>query len=243
MSLFRTGKSFIPNVNQVRCRSKLNIQRPKVEILPRRILKAVTEPILIPKKVDVAERCARKNTFYVPKRKFEVNEYEEFLFRTCQNDLDQNKMVIICQSMPCLLRDYNKTKNKFSGIDMIMVKINNKLMMRAITGTRRENLLPLLVGSSVYILSSDVRIKEAMTLLKKVNHLVVMGILTDDHILSHEDAVRLAQTDLETQRGQLVSLLGQGASKTYSLLNSHQSNLVRNLEQYIRQSDQSSPDQ
>ena len=59
----------------------------------------------------------------------------------------------------------------------------------------------------------------------------------DNHILTREGMLRCSKLpSLELTRGELVTILGSSASRTHSLLGSHQQMLAANLDQYIKQS-------
>ena len=58
----------------------------------------------------------------------------------------------------------------------------------------------------------------------------------DNAILSKEGLVRASKLPgLEMMRGELVTILGASASRTRTLLGSHQQALAANLDQYVKQ--------
>ena len=66
----------------------------------------------------------------------------------------------------------------------------------------------------------------------------------ENRILSKDELVHVASLPpLDQLLGQTVSLLGSAASKTHSLLSSHQQELSSNLQQYIKDQQEKEPEE
>ncbi|KAK6192879.1 hypothetical protein SNE40_004276 [Patella caerulea] len=234
MAAFRHGSLFIPTFSQVR-HKRVNIQKPKVDRLPRRLFEALVKPVFKPKGLKPADICAVKTMQLLQQTK-EVNPYEEFLFRRCLEMFETRKMIAVCQSLPSSAEQFKAIRNQLINNGMNLVHFNNNLMRRAVTDSKYVNMLPLFIGHNYYIVSDDIQIKEMVKVTKKTPQLHLIGALIDNRILTRDELMSIAKLpDIEQLHGELLTILGRSASKTYSLLGSHQQTLSVNLEQLVKQ--------
>ncbi|KAL8561215.1 hypothetical protein ACOMHN_024472 [Nucella lapillus] len=233
---FRRGLLFLPQFQQVRCRSKVNIQHPRPRHDARRLFEAITQPIIPPEPIPHTEVCARRSA-KVLENLHEANPYEEFLLKQCQKMLAENRMVAVCQALPMSAEEKKAARNKFVKKGLRLRFFNNAIMRRAVDDSVLVNLSPYLIGHNLYVVSEEPLLHELVTVIRKIPKLILLGGRVDNYLLSREGIMKAAKLPpLDIMRGELVTILGSSASRTHSLVGRHQQTLAMNLDQYVKQS-------
>ncbi|CAG5128483.1 unnamed protein product [Candidula unifasciata] len=226
------------STSYVLCGRKPNIQRPRIPGTERRILDAVTVPVLPPDTRPLPQQCFDALEL---KRQANTSElgaaYLAFRLQQAIKMFNENTMVVICHNIPLIPRDAFRVKAKIVTAGMKIMFARNDIAQKAIAGTRLRNLEPFLVSDNVYIVSDKNLIPELVALLKKTPELQLLGGLVEDHILSRDDILNLAKLPpLDIMRGELLSILSASASTTSRHLSAHQEELSNNLDQLVKQS-------
>ncbi|BFZ15650.1 hypothetical protein BsWGS_18689 [Bradybaena similaris] len=204
----------------------------------RRILNAVTVPILPPDPRPLPEQCFDALELQKQARTSELAKaYLEFRLQQAIKLFNENTMVAICHHLPLIPREAFKVKTKIVTAGMKLMFARNDLALKAITGTRLQNLQPYLVSNNAYIVSEKNMLLELVAILKKTPELQLLGGLVEDRILSRDDILNVAKLPpLDTMRGELLSILATSASTATRLLSRHQEELSNNLDQLVKQS-------
>ncbi|XP_076458846.1 large ribosomal subunit protein uL10m-like isoform X2 [Babylonia areolata] len=232
---------FLPQFQQVRCRSKVNIQHPKPRHDARRLFEAITRPIIPPEPIPHTEVCARRKA-KILESLHEVNPYEEFLLKQCTKMLEENRMVAVCQALPMSAEQRKAAGNKLLKKGLKLCFFSNPLMRQSIDDSVLVNLSPLLISHNLFVVSKEPLIQDLVAILRKIPELILLGGRVDGYLLSREAMLKCAKLpSLDVLRGELVTILGSSASRTHSVLGQHQQTLARNLDQYIKQSQGGEP--
>lgn len=220
-----------------RSMSKVNIQKPRMPWIERRILNAVTVPLYPPDLRPLPQKCQEEHEKKQIKRKSELQEaYEAFRIKDTFQMLSSNKMVAICHILPMPPRDFFNVRIKVHNAGMKLKFSNNRWSKAAVKNTRLQNLEPYFTSDNVFLFCDEVNMVELMLLLKKIPGLQLLGGLVEDRILSRGDIQEAAKLPpLDIMRGELLTILSASASKTSRLLGRHQTELSLNLEQLVKQ--------
>ncbi|XP_046326470.2 39S ribosomal protein L10, mitochondrial-like [Haliotis rufescens] len=219
------------HLSQVRYR-RPNIQKPRPSTRERRLFEAITQPILLP---ELQQQQSVKDKQTHPGKDEQPGTYEKFLIRQCKKMFEDHNMVIVCQPLPMSENDKREIRNRFREAGMDLLHYSNKLMRPAVMDTRLTNLFPFLICHNLFIVGEDSQLADMVKITRRVPQLHILGGVVDNYILSKEALIRYSKLPpLDVTRGQLVTLLNMGATKTHSLLGNHQEKLSRNLEQYIK---------
>ncbi|CAG2241222.1 MRPL10 [Mytilus edulis] len=219
----------------VRGGKKWNVQRPKPRVWKARVLESITRPIYVEDIVPISQSCEKLE---ITTQDTEVDEYEEFMYKQVKKMFDENTMILVCQMLSMPTVDKRKAINTMKDNGMRLWFYNNRLIRRAITEySQYKNMAPWIIGSNVYVVCPEPKVKEALKILKKIPDFIVLGGLVENSLYSKDGLTHYSQLpNIEQLRGELVSVLNMAAGgKTHSLLESHQQTLCRNLTQYVKQ--------
>jgi len=218
------------------CR-KINIQKSNVPGTERRILNAVTVPILPPDTRPLPQQCYDETKLKKQAVTTELTKaYLAFRLQQAIKLFNENSMVAICHIVPMTSRDSFNVRAKIVTAGMQIIFARNDLAKQAIQNTRLQNLEPLLVSSNAYIASEKNMLPELVSILRKTPELVLLGGLVENRIMSRDDILKVVKLPpLDIMRGELLAILSASASKTSRLLGKHQQELSVNLDQLIKQ--------
>ncbi|GFO14172.1 50S ribosomal protein l10 [Plakobranchus ocellatus] len=216
---------------------KINIQKPAMPWIERRILNAVTVPLLPHETRTPPQICLEEQRKKENEKKSELQEaYEAFRTKDCLKMLSENQMVAICHVLPMTSRDFFNVRIKIHTAGMKLKFANNRWIRNAIQNSRFENLEPFFTSDNIYILCEETRLTDLMAVLKKTPEIQLLGGLVENRIMSKaamQDAAKLPSLDI--MRGELLTILSASASKTSRLLGRHQTELSSNLGQLVKQ--------
>ncbi|KAJ8320692.1 hypothetical protein KUTeg_002279 [Tegillarca granosa] len=150
--------------------------------------------------------------------------------------------MMVCQPLPMSPRTMRARKLMFQKNGLMMYSFSNAFMRRALEGTERENMIPWFIGYNVIVCCEDNKIDLFMKLVQKMPEIIPLGGLMNNKLLSRPDLEKIRKLpNIETLRGELVSILSQSAGReTHRLLGSHQQTLSTNLTQLVKQSHEDS---
>lgn len=113
---------------------------------------------------------------------------------------------------------------------------SNKVMKCAVHDTKYQNVAPLFTSHNLLVVCNEPKVAQLLQSTRRLAHLHLLGAVVDGQILSVAGLQRYASfAGLDAVRGQLCTILNTGAGKMAELLGRHQSELSRNLQQYVKQ--------
>ncbi|KAK3744904.1 hypothetical protein RRG08_058084 [Elysia crispata] len=217
--------------------TKINIQKPRMPWIERRILNSVTEPLVPPDLRSLPQKCLEKHLIKQNAYKSELQEaYEAFSTKDTFEKLFEHKIVAICHILPMTSRDFFQVRVKMHNAGMKLKFVNNILAKAAIQKSKLQNLELYLTSHNVFILCEETKLAQLMLALKKTPELQLLGGLVEDRILSRakmQEAAKLPSLDV--MRGELLTILSTSACKTSSLLGKHQTELSSILTQLVKE--------
>ncbi|KAL3855164.1 hypothetical protein ACJMK2_014386 [Sinanodonta woodiana] len=229
------GRQYIPLFTQVRYKGKFQTKHPRPRKIPRRIFDEITVPILPPDNRTEADKCMERFKMFNEKQR-SPNPYEEFIFKQCQKMFQESRMILVCQKLPFAPELQRKIRNNFLREGLDLQSFSNLLMRRACHENQYANMIPWFVGQNLYVTGKEPNVVAATKVLRKTPQMLLLGGLVEDRLLTRDAVMNLAKLPpIENVLGELVSIMNLAASKSLSLLGSHQHTLSANLEQYVRQ--------
>ncbi|XP_052812241.1 39S ribosomal protein L10, mitochondrial-like [Mya arenaria] len=229
-------------------RYKFKTQRPKQQIMEKRIFEEIMAPLYdkerIPYKscADLQRRRMEEEQVHDQPENILQTKYEAFLLRRLQVLIDNSKMMLICQrpSAPSYRVHDIRIDLKLAGFTFQI--LSNKHMKQLTQGTKLENLAPLLTSNNILITSPNVAIHEFMKATKKMPEIILLGGFVGDRLVTKDQMVEFNNLpNIDQLQGQLYASLNQvGGARTLSLLSSHQQQLTSNLQQYHKQKSEDS---
>jgi large subunit ribosomal protein L10 len=215
-----------------RFRGKINIQRPRKPHYIRQRVIEVTNPTYTKESLD--KRCLEK--FEQIRIGEQENPYEKIIAKEVQNWFKHSQMVAVFHVNSINAEDEFKAKLGLHKHNMQLKTYGRKIMRRACEDTVYENLLPLFDSKYYIVFSPEVKIRQLMSVVKKVPQMHLLAAVLENRIMSKTELMAFAALpDLETARGQLVNVLNSAGSKIVSDLQCHQSNLTNILDAYVRE--------
>jgi len=208
--------------------------RPVSRGTERRILNAVTVPIIAPDMRPPEEICYDKMMEKKAKNRSEIMDlWNEFLM-TKVRALLSHQMVAICHRLPLSKRDTHTLKVKVHQGGMSLQFMRNDLALKAVEDTNLRNMKPYFTSSTAYIVSEEVDLKKLMKILKKCPELQLLGGLVGQRRLMSRDEMLAAALlpSLQGLHAKLAHLLQQPASQVHGTLGSHPQALAASLSSY-----------
>jgi len=239
----------IPGPGQVRFR-KINITRPHQPNFFRRQLLAISKPEWdehVP--IDVEPLNCQHEAKYAERKIWldHVNQLEKFYVEEMIELFNSSSMIAFYLSNPiprCNFRKAWQNGRRMGGMELM--KFNYRVGKAALQGTQWENCLHFFPQcydkdhEQPILFASEIKPKNLLSFEKKVPEFHLLGAVIHGRILSRAQVMALVNTpDLEQQRQELVSILGANQARFTQLLSSNQSQLSRNLEQYVKDRDNS----
>ncbi|XP_060070718.1 large ribosomal subunit protein uL10m-like [Ylistrum balloti] len=225
---------------QVRMKHKFNSKKPWKNHRSHkyRIFQAVTQPLYVHEDypVQTCPRLERKKNLQ-ENADDAMSPAEEFIYRGCEHMFQENKMIIVCQVLPCPAVEVAKAKGLLLKFGLKLKVYSNKYARMAVTGTELENMKPWFQGRNVFLVSEEQNIAAVVKNLRKIPFLLMLGGLVDGRLLTKEGIMTLSKLPpIEELRGELCSILNMAAGgRTLSLLDTHQQTLATNLDQLVKQ--------
>ncbi|XP_069111706.1 large ribosomal subunit protein uL10m-like [Argopecten irradians] len=228
---------------QVRLKHKFNSKKPWLNVRSHkhRIFQVVTQPLYVPENFPV-KVCPRLDRKSQENKSLEMGDAEKFIYRGCERMFQENRMIVVCQNLPCHSVDVAKAKGLLNKSNLKMKVYSNKFARMAVTGTELESMKPWFEGRNSYIVSEEPNVAAVVHDLKKIPFLIMLGGFVDGKLFTKEGLLKISKLPpIEELRGELCSILNMAAGgRTSSLLQSHQQTLAVNLDQLVKQG---TPDQ
>ena len=238
--------SVTPGPGQVRFR-RVNITRPHQPNFFRKQLLAFSKPQwdehvpieLEPLNCKYEAKNAEKKVWLD-----HVNQLEKFQVEEMKELFNSSGMIAFYLSNPmarCNFRKAWQNGRRMGGMEL--VKFNYRVGKAALRGSKWENCLHFFPQcyekdhEQPILFAPEAQPKKLLSFEKKVPEFHLIGAVIHGRILSRNQVTELVNTpDLELQRQELVTILGANQVKLSQLLCSNQSQLSRNLEQYVKDS-------
>ncbi|XP_059169493.1 large ribosomal subunit protein uL10m-like [Physella acuta] len=219
-----------------------NIQKPRVPWTERRILNAVTVPLLPPDTRPLPVICYAEKLKKEKRKKTKLAEaYHQFKLNEIKKMLNGNKMIAICHLLPSTRRDFFNLRAKFIPVGFNLHIFNNYWAKEAIENSKFQNLNLYMTSNTAYITSEENRVVDVVGILRKTEGIHLLGGLVEGRILSRDGMMDLTKLPpLDVLRGELVTILASAAAKTSSVLGQHQQELAINLGQLAKQKQEGS---
>ncbi|KAG8231920.1 hypothetical protein J437_LFUL011389 [Ladona fulva] len=233
---------WIPEVQIVRFRNKINIGRPAQPHYRRaKVLKICTPTFYEPLKITrpMPDLCM-KPVEIVKKKEREDNPYGDIIAKELYKRTSQAKFVGFLHCNPVSAYEEFKVKVALKKHDASLKVYGRDIAERAYLGTFYEPALCLLHSHSALIFGDDPNPKTIANLLQTVRRTpsyLLLAAIIDNRMLDRKELETYSKlSDLTTVRSQLVATLTSACGGQLAhLLNSHQSTLVQHLDQHINQ--------
>ncbi|XP_075152963.1 mitochondrial ribosomal protein L10 [Haematobia irritans] len=228
IELFHQLKRGSPLLQFQRYRGKINIQRPRQPHYERAKIIAVTTPRYPePPKTST---CFEKRT-----RTVQENPYNDIIAREVHNWLVNSKMVAIFHLNSIKSDDFFDARVMLHKQNMQLKMYGEKIVRKAVEGTRFEAILPLFACQPCIVFSPEPRVSQLLKITRKIPQMILMAGIVNDTLLSRNEFVEYAQLPgLQSAQAELVHTLNMAASNLVQNLEAHQRNFVNVLDVYAK---------
>ncbi|XP_013107263.2 large ribosomal subunit protein uL10m [Stomoxys calcitrans] len=219
-----------------RYRGKINIQRPRQPHYERAKMLAVTAPRYPePPKTTT---CFEKRT-----RQIQENPYNDIIAREVHNWLLNSKMVAIFHLNSIKSDDFFEARVMLHKQNMQLKMYGQKIVKKAVEGTRFEAILPLFESQPCIVFSPEAKVSQLLKITRKIPQMILMAGIVDDTLLSRSEFMEYAQLPgLQSAQAELVHTLNMAASTLVQNLEAHQKNFVNVLDVYAKGESEGSPE-
>jgi len=233
----------IPGTGQVRHR-RLNIQKPHRPDFFRQKLLELSAPVWkeevqiedLPLDCEYVDRLEERHRWDK-----HINQLEKFYVEEMVELFEKSSMIAFFHSHPIKLADWRKAWQNGRRQKMELAKFSRRVGMAALEGTRWKNCLHFFMSypgnpyEQPILFSPEVEPRKLITFTKKVPEFHLLACVVYGRILSKAQISALVDLpDLQQQHTQLSALLNMQQNQTLSLLQSNQSNLSLQLDQYVK---------
>lgn len=225
-------RSFIWGWMLCRSKHKINVSKPRIAPLPRRIFEEVTKPI-IPSILDSKplDSCSILKKKQQQQAK-EENAYEQYLIAKCRKMFADfsSHTIAIYQPLTMQFWPLFEVRNKFlrKGLDLHIHY--EDVLRQTVLGSRWQHLSPLLEGRLVFMVGKTASIQDILTLSKNTPQLLLLGAVMEDRILTRDDLIKYSRLPaMDVMLADTVSTLNSHASRLSHTLTVEQSRLATNL--------------
>jgi hypothetical protein len=237
------GQGLVPGPGQIRWR-RINIQKPHRPSFFRQKLLAVSKPAWeederledLPNNCTWSEKVAEAKEWNM-----HLNQLEKFDVDELRQDMENSQMIAFFHSNPMRPNNFRKAWQNGRRFGMELKQFNIRVGRNCLEGTKWENCLhfwfnfPGDYNQQPILFSPEVQPRQLLAFEKKVPEFNLLGCVVHGRILSRAQVGLLVNMpDLQTQRQELVGILGRAQKNTSDLLGASQRNLSTNLEQFIK---------
>lgn len=242
----KVSRSF--QVTQVRFKYRGN--RPRPDILSRRVLTEVTKPFrsddLHPDHLDMCSIVKYRKEQQKNSEENIIDEdlYEQFLIKELRKELSSCRLIGLCQLDSMGMIDRLILKNPFMQVGLKLVIYPHQACVKMLSTSRLKHLSCLVNEHTVMVVGVDEGMTKAMLkVLKSLPNMHLLGGLVGDRVMTKGDIIKYASLpNLDTSRSQLLMTLNHAGQSTRSLLQYQQQNLTRNLDFIINRADGNNKD-
>ncbi|KAM9296986.1 large ribosomal subunit protein uL10m [Gastrophryne carolinensis] len=228
--------AWLPSLQCVRHGSKAVTRHKKAMHFERQKILALTE--YIPPKPSL-ENCFKPR----PKRgeTNELNPMEEFLCTQLSAVLQDSKIVAVFQRNAIGAEDFLLLRHRLFKHGIHIKVFSKQVLKKVLDPSPLQGLLPLFIGQTFLVVSSEPKVKEMMQAARTVPQIELLGAFVEDRLLSRQGVVNYSKLpSKEMLQGQLVGTLTNITTQTSHLLAHHSAHLCRILEQRRQKEDASS---
>uniref|UniRef100_A0A4W3JWP9 Large ribosomal subunit protein uL10m n=1 Tax=Callorhinchus milii TaxID=7868 RepID=A0A4W3JWP9_CALMI len=228
---------WLPSLQSVRRGSKAVTRHRRATHILRQKLLAVTE--YIPPKPAVPDRCSKPWQRPLPQQV----GIERFLQKEVEKTLRENKMIAVFQNNSITSEELQTLRYRLMKHDVHMKFFPNQVLRSYLADSRYKNLLPLIIGPNIMIVSKEPKARELLQTVRSTTQVTLLGACIENVLLSRQGLVTFSRLPgIQTIRGQLVGSLSLMGSHTCQLLQSGSLRLSALLHQYLKQQQQSAPE-
>lgn len=239
MSIIST-KVFRPIQRQImfeqkRCRTKINIQKPRIPHFKRRCIEEFVTPFYDPPRpiLPVHELCGN---IIDKKKKLEavesINPYQIIIGREVLNWFNNSKMIAFLHKNSIKSEDEFEFNVSLRRENMYLKYYGYKTMEAGLKGTKYENVLQLWGAPGNIVFCDKPKVDKLLKIIKKTPQMILMAGILDGVFLNVNDFKKYGSMDLTTaQAGLVQTLRTAGGGDLHSKLNQHQMTFVNRLDQ------------
>lgn len=246
-SLLIKFRHFSPQIWQqtVRHRGKFNVKVPHPRHDIARYLEEITKPVLIREVPDVVKKCTESKNRIAQNLKFSTKEaidFEKFLAGYALNLIEKHEVMLICHKLNCPGETFRRSKVELKKNDTTIWNFNTVIMNLLMENDPKyQNLYPIVnaaLGRNYYLFSQEKSLKKNLLLLRKMNHLVLLGGMIHGELMTKASVMAYIQMDdLDTQRSKLVATLNHQLASISTNLTSSTQSLSQALAQHSKSSE------
>ncbi|XP_018421094.1 PREDICTED: 39S ribosomal protein L10, mitochondrial [Nanorana parkeri] len=223
--------AWLPSFQCVRHGSKAVTRHKKAMHFERQKIMALTKYIP-PKPSD--EKCLQPRTR--PEDTGKENLLERFLCTQLSAVLQNSKMIAVFQRNSIGAEDFLLFRHRLFKHDLHIKVFPNQVTRKVLDQFQLQAMLPLFIGHTFLVVSSEAKVKEMLQAARTVPQTVLLGACVENRLLSRQGVVNYSKLpSKETLQGQLVSTLGTMTSETSRLLTHHSSHLSSLLKQHSKE--------
>uniref|UniRef100_A0A336MU45 Large ribosomal subunit protein uL10m n=1 Tax=Culicoides sonorensis TaxID=179676 RepID=A0A336MU45_CULSO len=227
-------RSSIPQIQFMRFRGKINIQRPQKNSYEKQRIIIGTLPIYPDPPYN--QRCIQDTLNTEMKKKdLAHNPYNVIIAREVRNWFDHSKMICIFHMNPINAEEYFNARVAFHKQGMTLRTYGMNIMKLAIGGTKYETILPLFETKYCIVFSPEIKANQVLKIMKKIPQLHLMAGIAYDRYLSKNEFTGLAtMPDLQMQRAQFAAILDSVGGQLVNNLQMHQTQLCSLLDLHAK---------
>ncbi|XP_063700374.1 large ribosomal subunit protein uL10m [Culicoides brevitarsis] len=230
-------RSSTPQLQFLRFRGKINIQRPQKNSYEKARFLAATMPVL--PKPAYNQRCIDYALRDQKMKEVVDNPYNLIIAREVRNWFDHSQMICIFHLNPISQEDLFNAQVAFHKQGMKLKSYGKKILQLAIGGSKYETILPLFDTKHCIVFSPEIKVNQVLKIIKKHPQMILMAGIAYDRYLSKNELVALGtMPDLQTQRAQFAALLQSAGQQVVSNLQQHQTQLCSLLDMHAMGSEQ-----
>lgn len=231
-----------PEVQFLRHRNKINIQRPALPHYERAKVLKICQPTFVKPKTfsrPTVELC-EKPLESIKKKEEEENPYANILAKELYKRTTESQFIGFLHKNPTSTEENFKINVALHKADAKLKVYGRTLVEKAFLNTYYEPVLCLFTSHSAIVFGSDGSPKTVASILKILRRsptLLLLAGIIDKRMLNRNELETYSKlTDLTTARAQLVALLhSAGGGRLVQDLTFHQQTLTQQLDQHIQQ--------
>ncbi|XP_043918221.1 39S ribosomal protein L10, mitochondrial isoform X1 [Protopterus annectens] len=221
-----------PFQQSIRHGSKAVTRHKKPMHFLRQKLMALTE--YVPPKPAVPKTCLIPRV----KETQEPSGLEKVLFRRVVDLFRDNRMIVVFQSNYPSLEDMLIFQHRLHRHGIHVKVFPNKVLRSYLSTSPYQNLLPLISGHNLLVVSKEAKVKELLQAMRSAPQINLLGACIENTLLSHQGVVNYSKLpSLTVAQGHVIGNLTMMTSQTCTLLRRPTQQLVLLLQQYLKQQD------
>ncbi|CAH1275493.1 unnamed protein product [Diabrotica balteata] len=234
-------KAFLEAINPLiqcrRFRGKINVQKPKPPHFEKAKFLALTKPWFISPYKDKTSAELCKFNVKVNKDEEEFNPLQKIYAKEIYDRLTSSKLIVFFHYNSMKADEEFKYYAMYKKQGMELKKYGKKLIKATVKGTPYEAILDFYVTQhNIMLFCPEAEISKVLKINRKCSQLVLLAAILENRLISKDDLLKYSKIpNVETAQAELVQTMNRMGSQLVSDLNAHQTTLVSNLEERIKQ--------